>query len=176
MPPRCRVSLIAYFRPHGLDPIKERVRHHALRRQRLGPRGSERDTALGDVAGEPGHCAARPRGWAGGDFAVSGDLLSPEFESHQFPQAVEPGTRRGPLKTRFGACSRSTRACASTRGSSLRPTIRSWSSAARLPPPGEAACPWTLKSPSFGLAGRQAGAQRGLHGSARGPRSRRAAE
>ena len=35
-------------------------------------------------------------GWARGDFAVGGDLLAPDFEWHQMPQAVEPGTRRGP--------------------------------------------------------------------------------
>jgi ketosteroid isomerase-like protein len=34
-------------------------------------------------------------GWAVGDFAVGADLLAPGFEWHQFPQAVEPGTRRG---------------------------------------------------------------------------------
>jgi uncharacterized protein len=34
--------------------------------------------------------------WARGDFAVGADLLAPDFEWHQFPQAVEPGTRRGP--------------------------------------------------------------------------------
>jgi ketosteroid isomerase-like protein len=33
--------------------------------------------------------------WARGDFAVGPDLLAPDFEWHQFPQAVEPGTRRG---------------------------------------------------------------------------------
>jgi ketosteroid isomerase-like protein len=31
-------------------------------------------------------------GWARGDFSLGGDLLAPEFEWHQFPQAVEPGT------------------------------------------------------------------------------------
>src|SRR5215475_10210569 len=35
-------------------------------------------------------------GWARGDFAIGTDLLAPDFEWHQFPQAVEPGTRRGP--------------------------------------------------------------------------------
>jgi uncharacterized protein len=35
-------------------------------------------------------------GWARGDFAVGADLLAPDFEWHQFPRAVEPGTRRGP--------------------------------------------------------------------------------
>ena len=34
--------------------------------------------------------------WARGDFTAGTDLLSPDFEWHQFPQAVEPGTRRGP--------------------------------------------------------------------------------
>jgi ketosteroid isomerase-like protein len=34
--------------------------------------------------------------WGRGDFAVGPDLLAPDFEWHQFPQAVEPGTRRGP--------------------------------------------------------------------------------
>jgi hypothetical protein len=34
-------------------------------------------------------------GWARGDFSVGADLLTPDFEWHQFPQAVEPGTRRG---------------------------------------------------------------------------------
>jgi len=34
-------------------------------------------------------------GWARGDFAVGADLRAPDFEWHQFPQAVEPGTRRG---------------------------------------------------------------------------------
>jgi ketosteroid isomerase-like protein len=33
--------------------------------------------------------------WARGDFALGSDRLAPEFEWHQFPQAVEPGTRRG---------------------------------------------------------------------------------
>jgi ketosteroid isomerase-like protein len=34
-------------------------------------------------------------GWAQGDFAIGADRLTPDFEWHQFPQAVEPGTRRG---------------------------------------------------------------------------------
>jgi ketosteroid isomerase-like protein len=34
-------------------------------------------------------------GWARGDFGVGEDLVAPGFEWHQFPQAVEPGTRRG---------------------------------------------------------------------------------
>jgi ketosteroid isomerase-like protein len=34
-------------------------------------------------------------GWARGDFRVGADLVGPDFEWHQFPQAVEPGTRRG---------------------------------------------------------------------------------
>ena len=34
-------------------------------------------------------------GWARGDFTVGADLLTPDFEWHQFPQAVEPGTRSG---------------------------------------------------------------------------------
>jgi uncharacterized protein len=34
-------------------------------------------------------------GWAQGDFRVGRDLLTPDFEWHQFPEAVEPGTRRG---------------------------------------------------------------------------------
>ena len=34
-------------------------------------------------------------GWARGDFGVGADLLASDFEWHQFPQAVEPGTRRG---------------------------------------------------------------------------------
>src|SRR5512134_127374 len=34
-------------------------------------------------------------GWARGDFGVGADLVAPDFEWHQFPQAVEPGTRRG---------------------------------------------------------------------------------
>ena len=34
-------------------------------------------------------------GWARGDFRVGADRLAPGFEWHQFPQAVEPGTRRG---------------------------------------------------------------------------------
>ena len=34
-------------------------------------------------------------GWARGDFGVGTDLLAPDFEWHQFRQAVEPGTRRG---------------------------------------------------------------------------------
>jgi ketosteroid isomerase-like protein len=33
--------------------------------------------------------------WARGDFGVGADLLASDFEWHQFPQAVEPGTRRG---------------------------------------------------------------------------------
>jgi uncharacterized protein len=34
-------------------------------------------------------------GWAQGDFSVGADLLAPDFEWRQFPEAVEPGTRRG---------------------------------------------------------------------------------
>ena len=34
-------------------------------------------------------------GWARGDFSVGADRLALDFEWHQFPQAVEPGTRRG---------------------------------------------------------------------------------
>jgi ketosteroid isomerase-like protein len=34
-------------------------------------------------------------GWARGDFGVGADRLTLDFEWHQFPQAVEPGTRRG---------------------------------------------------------------------------------
>ena len=34
-------------------------------------------------------------GWARGDFGVGADFVAPDFEWHQFPQAVEPGTRRG---------------------------------------------------------------------------------
>jgi len=33
-------------------------------------------------------------GWARGDFRVGADLLASDFEWHQMPQAVEPGTRR----------------------------------------------------------------------------------
>ena len=34
-------------------------------------------------------------GWARGDFGIGADRLALDFEWHQFPQAVEPGTRRG---------------------------------------------------------------------------------
>jgi ketosteroid isomerase-like protein len=34
-------------------------------------------------------------GWGRGDFGVGADLVAQDFEWHQFPQAVEPGTRRG---------------------------------------------------------------------------------
>ena len=34
-------------------------------------------------------------GWGRGDFAIGADWLTPDFEWHQFAQAVEPGTRRG---------------------------------------------------------------------------------
>ena len=33
--------------------------------------------------------------WARGDFRVGADQLAPDFEWDQFPEAVEPGTRRG---------------------------------------------------------------------------------
>jgi ketosteroid isomerase-like protein len=34
-------------------------------------------------------------GWAHGDFRIGADRVGVDFEWHQFPQAVEPGTRRG---------------------------------------------------------------------------------
>ncbi len=34
-------------------------------------------------------------GWARGDFGIGADRLALDFEWHQFPQAVEPGTHRG---------------------------------------------------------------------------------
>jgi ketosteroid isomerase-like protein len=34
-------------------------------------------------------------GWARGDFAIGADRVTQDFEWHQFPEAVEPGTRRG---------------------------------------------------------------------------------
>ena len=35
-------------------------------------------------------------GWARGDFSVGDELIAPDFEWHQHPNAVEPGARRGP--------------------------------------------------------------------------------
>jgi ketosteroid isomerase-like protein len=34
-------------------------------------------------------------GWSRGDFSVGADLMAPEFEWHQNPEAVEPGSHRG---------------------------------------------------------------------------------
>jgi uncharacterized protein len=34
-------------------------------------------------------------GWAKGDFGIGKEFLTSDYEWHQFPQAVEPGTRRG---------------------------------------------------------------------------------
>src|SRR5262245_6245590 len=34
-------------------------------------------------------------GWARGDVGIGADLIAPDFEWHQFAEAVEPGTRRG---------------------------------------------------------------------------------
>ena len=34
-------------------------------------------------------------GWSRGDFSVGADLMAPEFEWHQYAEAVEPGSHRG---------------------------------------------------------------------------------
>jgi len=34
-------------------------------------------------------------GWSRGDFSVGADLMGPEFEWHQYADAVEPGSHRG---------------------------------------------------------------------------------
>jgi ketosteroid isomerase-like protein len=34
-------------------------------------------------------------GWSRGDFGVGTDLMAPEFEWHQYAEAVEPGSHRG---------------------------------------------------------------------------------
>ena len=87
-------------------------------------------------------------GWARGDFGVGADFVAPDFEWHQFPQAVEPGTRRG---AEVGEALRNVFDVYENVRVEAREFIdagtRSSSSVARMPRPEEVACRSRTRSP-----------------------------